>query len=103
MQFKARYAGKAALIVVGVAVAGGLVMTLWNAVMPDVFAGIRPIDYWHALGLMLLSRILFVGGLRGRGGMGHHPGWRKWQAMTQEEREQFRQDRMSWWSGRKGE
>ena len=93
MQFKARYAGKAALILVGVAAFGWLVMALWNAVMPDVFAGIRPIDYWHALGLMILSRILF-GGFRGRGGMGgHHPGWRKWQAMTQQEREQFRQDR----------
>jgi hypothetical protein len=74
-----------------------VVMALWNAVMPDVFAGCRPIDYWHALGLMILSRILF-GGWRGRGG--GHPGWRRWHAMTAQEREQFRQDRMARWGKR---
>jgi len=95
MQWKAKYAGKAALILVGIVALGWLVMVLWNAVVPDVFAGSRSIDYWHALGLMVLSRILF-GGFRGRGG-GGHPGWHKWRTMTPQEREQFRRDKMARW------
>jgi hypothetical protein len=89
MTFKARHAVKALLILVAVAVLGGLVMVLWNAVVPDVFGGARAIDYPHALGLLVLSRILF-GGFRGRGGWHGHHRWGRWQAMTAEEREQFR-------------
>ena len=71
------------------AVLGWVVMMLWNAVVPVVFVGGRVIDYWHALGLLVLCRILF-GGFRGRGGWrGRH--WRRWEAMTPEEREQLRQ------------
>ena len=41
------------------------VMLLWNSLVPELFRG-PPLQYWQALGLLLLSRILF-GGLRGRG------------------------------------
>jgi hypothetical protein len=66
---------------------GYVVMSLWNAVLPAV-TGLHAITFWQAVGLLVLSRILF-GGLRGRG----H--WRgrmqaRWQQMTPEERERFR-------------
>lgn len=103
MRWGARFAAKAALGLVAVAVMGWVVMALWNAVVPGLLAGAREVDYLHALGLLVLCRILF-GGFRGHGG---HWGWhgrrhhwaQKWQAMTEEEREQFLRSGPSW--GRK--
>jgi len=68
------------------------VMSLWNWLMPALF-GWRLISYWQALGLLILSKILF-GGFRG--GPGRHGYWRRrmlerWEQMTPEEREKFRQ------------
>jgi|ERR1700691_2489466 hypothetical protein len=74
------------------AVFGFVVMALWNAVLPAV-TGLHPITFIQALGLLVLSRILF-GGLRGWGRRGGH--WRarmqaRWQQMSPEERERFRE------------
>jgi hypothetical protein len=83
---------KFALLGVGAAaVAGFLVMSLWNALMPGIFA-VRPIGFWQALGLLLLSKIL-LGGFRLHSG---GPPWRRrmldrWGQMTPEEREKFKQ------------
>jgi len=68
-----------------------VVMSLWNWLVPPVF-GWRAIGFWQALGLLVLSRILF-GGWRGRAGGMH---WRRrmaerWEQMTPEEREKFRE------------
>ncbi len=82
--------GKPLLVLAAAAALGWLVMLLWNAVIPAVFIGSRSIDYWHAVGLLVLSRILF-GGFRGHGGSRRHRHWRRWEAMTAEEREQFRE------------
>jgi hypothetical protein len=95
MLSKARFLGKAVLGIAAIAVLGGAVMLLWNAIIPDLFAGARSIDYLHALGLLVLSRILF-GGMRGHGGWHHHHGRRgwhggPWSGMTPEERERFHQ------------
>ncbi len=81
---------------VAVAVFGYVVMSLWNGLVPAVF-GLRTITFWQALGILILSKILF-GGFRGRPGYGGH--WRsrmndRWQQMTPEEREQFRQGMFS--------
>ncbi|QHI97709.1 hypothetical protein GT347_06695 [Xylophilus rhododendri] len=96
MRSKKRFLGKAVLAVAAVAVLGGVVMLLWNAVAPALFSSAHPIDYLHALGLLLLCRILF-GGFRGgcgwRGGRMREWQWEKWQAMTPEERESFLQRR----------
>ena len=92
MGYRWMKAGRAGIVLVVAAVLGGVVMLLWNAVMPALFDGSHVIDYWHALGLLVLCRILF-GGFRGHGGFDRER-WRKWQAMTAEEREQFRQGRM---------
>jgi hypothetical protein len=81
--------GMPVLFLGAAAVLGWVVMLLWNAVVPVVLVGGRVIDYWHALGLLVLCRILF-GGIRGRGGW-HGRRWRRWEAMTPEEREQLRQ------------
>jgi hypothetical protein len=68
-----------------------LVMSLWNALMPGIFA-VRAISFWQALGLLVLSKILFGGFRPYRGG----PHWRRrmierWEQMTPEEREKFKQ------------
>jgi hypothetical protein len=101
MRSKARFLGRAILGLVAVAAMGWVVMALWNAVAPALFMDARQIDYLHALGLLVLCRILF-GGFRGHGGWHGHHHWRKWQAMTQEEREQLRQSR-PWGKPRPGE
>jgi hypothetical protein len=82
----------AMMAVVGVAVFGFIVMSLWNWLLPEIF-GLPAIGFWQALGLLVLSKILF-GGLRGGRGYGGH--WRgrmkeRWESMTPEEREKFRQ------------
>ena len=96
MNHRAKYWIKPLFFIAVAAALGAVVMLLWNAVVPGIFAAAPQIDYLHALGLLVLSRILF-GGLRGHGGWrgrmhGHrhgHERWAKWQAMTPEEREQF--------------
>lgn len=69
-----------------------VVMSLWNVLMPGIF-GLRTISFWQALGLLILSKILF-GGFRPYGGGGSR--WRRrmaerWEQMTPEERERFKQ------------
>ncbi len=78
-------------VVLFVVVFGFVVMGLWNWLMPAIF-GLKPIGYWQAWGLIILGRVLF-GGFR-MGGRGDH--WRhrmreRWEKMTPEEREKFRQ------------
>ena len=71
----------------------GIIVTgLWNALLPALF-GLKAITFWQAIGLMFLSRFLF-GGFRGRAGWPRH--WRhrmmeRWDQMTPEEREKFRE------------
>lgn len=105
MRFKAMFLGRLVLGLAAIAALGGIVMALWNVVIPGLLAGAQAIDYPHALGLLVLCRILF-GGFRGYGGwrsgwhghrfghrFGHRSGGRcgpDWHAMTPEEREQFR-------------
>src|SRR5437870_12055364 len=82
----------ALLVVLAVAVSSFVVMSLWNWLMPASFSW-HAISFWQALGLLVLSRILF-GGLRGWHGRGMH--WRRrmaerWEQMTPQERERFRE------------
>ena len=68
-----------------------VVMELWNRLMPVIFS-LHAISFWQALGLLVLSKILF-GGFHGRPGFAMH--WRqrmmeRWEQMTPEEREKFR-------------
>lgn len=85
------------LAMAGIAAVTWIVMQLWNCLLPDLFAGVSRLGYWQALGVLVLSRILF-GGLRG-GGPGH---WRehreRWESMTPEERQQLKGRFHSRWS-----
>jgi hypothetical protein len=78
------------LALIGLAVFGLIVMWLWNALMPSLL-GWHRITFWQALGIFVLSKILF-GGFRGRGhGMhGRRRMMERWEQMTPEEREKFR-------------
>jgi len=83
-----------------IAVFGAVVMLLWNALMPQIFA-LPTLNYWQAAGLMLLARILFGGlvdmaghgGRRGKGDghlFNHGNKLReKWMNMSEEERKEF--------------
>ena len=80
----------AVFAVVAVVVITGVVMSLWNWLMPAIFAS-RAITFWQALGLLVLARLLLG---RWGGGPGRRMHWRhrlsqRWNQMTPEEREQF--------------
>ncbi len=73
---------------------GTAVMYLWNAIVPGL-TGWSLISLPHAIGLLVLCRILF-GGFRGRCGPGGH-GWKhraawheRWADMTDEQRAELR-------------
>ncbi len=85
-------------ILLFIAIGGEIVLQLWNWLLPPLF-GWRQITFWQALGLLVLSRILF-GGLGGH--RSHRSGFRRrigermadrmadrWEQMTPEERERF--------------
>jgi hypothetical protein len=82
------------------AIGGEIVRLLWNWLLPSIF-GWRPITFWQAIGLLALSRILF-------GGFGLHRHsfanarrrmvWR-WEHLTPEEQERFRQRMRERWGG----
>ncbi|BBV91880.1 MAG: hypothetical protein E6661_04650 [Enterobacter sp.] len=74
-------------------VLGLLVMSLWNALLPAIL-GVKAIGFWQALGILVLSRILF-GGLGFRPGMfgAHRRMHERWMNMTPEQREAFIQQR----------
>lgn len=78
------------------------VMLLWNGLLPDILH-VGPINYWQAMGIFVLSKILFgFGGPRG----GSAPWMRKkrmmeekFRNMSPEERARFKeqwQDRCGW-------
>ena len=37
---------------------GAVVMLLWNAILPQVL-GVRAINFWQAVGILMLAKILF--------------------------------------------
>ena|SRR5215813_15346428 len=81
-----------------VAIGAEAVRQLWNWLLPALF-GWRPITFWQALGILALCRILF-GGLGCRGFDGSHRRRRmaeRWEHMTPEEREKFRQAMRERW------
>ena len=98
---KGRWALKAAkmlgFLIVGTLVLGLVVMLLWNALIPQLFAG-PTLTFWQSVGLLALSHIL----LRGWGRRRYANGWRhdRWRhrfeeklaAMTPEEKEKFKEE-----------
>lgn len=98
MNCKPRCGKFVVLALLGIAALGWLVMALWNWLMPALFFGANEIGYLQAIGVLVLSKILF-GGFRGHCGHGH---WHRarWEQLTPEEREKL-QNGMSRWCGRR--
>jgi hypothetical protein len=94
-----KFVGLGLVFVLGV---GFLTMSLWNWLVPALFNG-PIITFYQALGLFILSKLLF-GGFSGKGGRcggrPRHEYWRKrmearMSSMTEEEKEKFR-NRCNW-------
>jgi hypothetical protein len=87
--FKWRYliptliVGGPIIVAIFVVFTGGIVMLLWNWLLPHLF-GFPEITLLQGFGLLVLGRILF-GGFGGGGGGGHQS-----KHMTPEERERLR-------------
>lgn len=85
---------RATLIPVGIAALvflfGIVVMLLWNWLLPGLFA-FHTITFWQAIGLVILSRILF-GGFKCCSHHGHmHDKMHRWY-MSPEDREKLREE-----------
>lgn len=96
-----------ALGLIGIFLIGFITMSLWNWLVPVLFNG-PTLSFWQALGLLLLSKILFWGfGASKHGGYGnrhrsHDMHWKskfynKFSSMTPEEREQMKQKMKDKW------
>jgi hypothetical protein len=87
---------------IAIVVFGFIVMGLWNAILPAVI-GVKTITFVQALGILVLSKILFGGFSGGRGRWRGSPAWRekmkqRWDNMNPEEREKFKAE----WKNRCG-
>jgi hypothetical protein len=72
---------------------GYITMSLWNWLMPVLFKSPQ-INFWQALGLLILSKILFSG-FGGKRWGNHSANWKqryatKLSGMSPEERERFK-------------
>ena len=85
-----------------------IVMRLWNGILPDVI-GVKVISFWQAMGILVLSKILFSG----FGGFAQKKEQfrnrfrqkmlDKWEHMTPEEKQKFKDEwknRCRGWGGR---
>ena len=76
--------------IVALAVISGIVMLLWNWLLPSIF-GLPSINFWQAFGLFVLGRLLFGSFGPGHGRFSHKHGHlhQKWAQMTDQERREF--------------
>ncbi len=86
---------------------GGAVMYLWNAIIPAIFTSVGTITFCQAIGILILSKILFGGFRGGRkgccgcgwGGRGRGMYWKdKWSNMSEEEKTKLKEE----WKNRGG-
>ena len=77
-------------------VLSGIVMWLWNSILPDV-TGVKAITYWQSMGILALARILF-GGFHFKRPYGKRPPFaqkqfrEKWMNMSSEDREKMKEE-----------
>lgn len=81
--------------IIAVLIFGGIVMLLWNAVLPAILH-VSAINFWQALGILVLSKILFGSFRQGCGPL-HHFGpprhlRERFMNMTDEEKAQFKEN-----------
>ena len=86
-------------IAAGVFIFGSAVMLLWNNILPAVL-GLSTITFWQAIGILVLSKILFGGFGCGHGHHrfhGHMHDWHgRWMHLSPDEREKMKAE----WKGR---
>jgi hypothetical protein len=86
-----RFLKVAAIAILAFTVFGFVVTHLWNYLMPGLF-GLHAITFWQAVGLIVLGRLLFGGFGPRFGGAPWRRHWAdRWEQMTPEEREKFRE------------
>jgi len=88
------------ILIAAMVVFGFVVMGLWNAILPAVI-GVKTINFVQALGILLLSKILFggFGGGRWRGSSAWKQKMKqRWDGMSPAEKEQFKSE----WKNRCG-
>lgn len=73
------------LVIAGIALLSLAVMLLWNWLFPAIIDGVHPISYLQAVGILVLSKILFRGFPHGRWHR-HH----RLHQLSPEEREKFK-------------
>lgn len=90
------------LFAAGFMTLSGLVMLLWNELMPALL-NVPPVNYWQAMGLFTLSRLLF-GGIRlggwhtyGKHTQAASPEAKgrfneRWKTLSEQERQQFKEE-----------
>ncbi|WP_426667477.1 hypothetical protein ACPPVU_15745 [Mucilaginibacter sp. McL0603] len=71
-----------------------IVMLLWNNLLPDILHA-STITYWQAMGVLVLSKILFGFGGRGRGGSPWMHKIERFKNMSPEEQQRFREEMRS--------
>jgi hypothetical protein len=82
---------------IAIFVFGSVVMLLWNNVLTPVL-NVREVTFWQALGLLVLSKILFTGFMGGGRRQYRRRMMRDWERLTPEEKERFRDE----WKNRCG-
>ena len=83
------------MIIVVVMVVGRVIMFLWNNILVEV-TGVQPLGFWQAIGLFVLSRILFgswhFGPKHRRSKASSRKRMKdKWMNMSEEERAEFQE------------
>ena len=74
-----------------------VVMWLWNWLLPELF-GLTTITFWQALGILVLSKILFGGWMHKKGGKDHCHSPGSWKQLNPDEQQSMKQKFMQKWS-----
>ncbi len=95
--YKGRFVFFPLLAAAFLSIVGYVVMWLWNALLPEIL-GVNVITFWQAVGIFILSKILFGFGRGGRMGQSWKRGRmaERVKEMTPEEREVFRAKMERW-------
>lgn len=67
-----------------------IVMLLWNALLPEII-GVKSVSLWQAMGILVLSKILFGGFRGGFGNLRHKRMMQHMEQLSPEEREKLKE------------
>lgn len=76
----------------------GVIMLLWNWLMPELF-GLAEITFWQALGVLLLSKLLFGGWMHKKRCNGcHSQSTTNWKQMNPDDKQSMKEKFMQKWA-----